>query len=722
VIAGIAVVGLIVFGAYLAYKYVVSADTASTGCDITATITKQNKNTHPIYVLNEANYKLAKSGAKTVNHLFYIDNGDPAKYVSLGTKVYFMVHDDDGGAPYIDPSPLICNLKKTVKVSANILYSSATISHTEERITSYVSGQAYCITDSTPRAGWQATYKYSNGIFTKQSGDNLAPDTISEELLPPADETKYGITTGTCEADSPPTGKVTDGSGSAAATTSKNCREGTQCVKDITSRGAETSAAYCQTTSEFSSSAQKIVDDSECPSIETTGTQGNQATTSGAAIGDKECLEETPGGQPILCTKATSTTYDDEGQWTCTDNKRRIDSEIQKLKIGIGSCMTLLGTPGQGSQETTGSVPKAIDQTGIDKNKNEVLVPVVGLGLESKLDEFKNKIVFTAYRRSEIEENGIVPVGGVTFSGVNQIFKDTKTTYDELKNKSTPIGNVTLANSLKCSGWNSLIGRLANFMRSKNFKFVTPDQGPTSPSSTLHNVQPALYQVTASKPGFESTQVCFQIAENDGVGQAVPINVLLHPSSGAEPPGITGKSTEVTIDETTGGRQQYRATIKNNVYKYLPDFPWYGWQRDMSGDQYKTSEPKDQDGNISVSSQPSNTLSGGSTTNALNLALSGCQDIETKASNVSSVASGKAAAVVGAVDSAKSSNSLSKLFGNTTMGAEVGLTLSDLTKKAATNVSIDAGKINVNCKDVLKSATSGSTASALTTVMLWAGL
>ena len=112
-IAGLAIVGLIILGSYLAYKNNIFADTPASGCNNTARIVQNFPGAHPIYLLDQANYNQITQNPSSINAIQSFSNGQTTRITNSG-NLYFVVHTEatTGSRIAVDTQALTCSQNK----------------------------------------------------------------------------------------------------------------------------------------------------------------------------------------------------------------------------------------------------------------------------------------------------------------------------------------------------------------------------------------------------------------------------------------------------------------------------------------------------------------------------------------------------------------------------------------------------------------------------------
>ena len=354
-------------------------------------------------------------------------------------------------------------------------------------------------------------------------------------------------------------------------------------------------------------------------------------------------------------------------------------------------------------QEATTTNPSAIGTAGVSQT---VIAPVSGAQANAPV-QYPNRINFTAYRVSYAETGQIVPMGGVTFN-IQSLPSASAETMSSISGLQASAGanGITPAGQAKCSWMTnfaaSTYGRINNnYYRS----FTTPDNGSNALYTQTINVPPGFYRVSYRKNGFNSTPtaeqtLCFQVGSSDGVSTPVSINALLYAQPGAEPPGLmnTNGNGGVRYDNTINGRDEYKTEILNSKYKYMPDYPWYGWQKE---ENYNDKEPiGTTSAGLPVPGIPANYGTG---TN-IQQYLSQCQNAGIQLGNVDRGLLPWVGGIVAAADGIRNNESFLEIAGRTGIGIGVGLALGAISSNSNVNVSINFGQYNAQCQALYNSA------------------
>ncbi len=222
-----------------------------------------------------------------------------------------------------------------------------------------------------------------------------------------------------------------------------------------------------------------------------------------------------------------------------------------------------------------------------------VSVPVGGLSAQEQAALKTGEVAITAYRYSQAGESmadgKYTQVGGVSFNLSGDVI--TKTDSGAQMPASTSTEKV-FNNGFACSAWQKAKASLPSGIRSalfKNiasFKITTPDNGDGNSATQLLKLPVGVYSISGgTKTGLRlKDSFCFSVTE----GQTKDLKVLLVASSGAEPPSIS--SDKISYEKTANGVNRYFA----NGYMYIPEYPYYGWQKidqNASNNGYNTNQP-----------------------------------------------------------------------------------------------------------------------------------
>jgi hypothetical protein len=451
-------------------------------------------------------------------------------------------------------------------------------------------------------------------------------------------------------------------------------------------------------------------------------TEATQNTPGGSTVGaatqntaNQKCIEEFPG-QPILCNRATQTTYDDEGQWTCTDNVRRVDSQFKGKEIALSSCQSLQTT--NPSNPTTGASVTASPGALLQPNTS-LVAPVVAA--QPTTVQYQNKVSFTAYRESTLETSGVVPVGAVKFS-IRHYPSAGVANAPTLSSLSTNVGGVNITRSIdgrECAAYLGIVQKtlstITNLFTRPAQEFVTPDSGGQMIPTQTVNMAPGFYIIQYSKNLFNSggKAICFQLGANEGLNNDANINALLYAEKGAEPPGISAgriqqntnqsgqqTGTGVQFLQYTDGTEAHRVYVNGGEYKYLALWPYKGWQ---PAGNYQFGEPNNtqtQSG-LTVLQNPTWIPGIGNVQNY----LSQCQNfgITLNLGSMSRETVGGIGGFFALIDGLRDNADALSIAGRTLAGFGGGYLLGSATEGTNTNISINFGQMNQNCQALYNS-------------------
>lgn len=432
-----------------------------------------------------------------------------------------------------------------------------------------------------------------------------------------------------------------------------------------------------------------IVSDSECNTKPTTIPADADTATSAAST-------DAPTWKCLVRTLLVAQWYylNQNNKWESQDHSQIINS-LTESGVGTGVCTTAQPTGAAPANAQTG--PTSI---GGNVQNQQVQAPV-GPSSGSTATVYPNKISFTASRVSYAETNRVVPMGGVSFTvrTLSSFFAGNVTSSSNLP--TTNSNGTTVASQAKCSSLNTAFTSIAGLFNSNYSKsFTTPDSGSTANFTQTSNVPPGNYEVSFRKNGFgnNSQNICFQVGSNDGVSTPIQINALLFAQDGAEPPGFT-KNNTLWYDDTVNSQQEYKTSVLGTKYKYMPHYPWYGWQIDNGS--YITGAPN----STTPDGLPAPGVSANYGTPAnLQQALSTCQNYGISLGDINKSSLPWLGAAIGAFSGLTSNSGLSGTAGRTLGGAAIGYLLGQSSGTSATNISINIGQLNAQCQSLYNQA------------------